>query len=378
MLAGTNTFTGGTSLAGGTLRVTNAASLGTGALTVAVSPTLAASTAHVFLPNAISISGGSSLNVNSATTPLFLNGVISGTGTLVASGGVTTLTNTNTYTGGTSIGTGANNVFTGLRIGYGGTTGALGTGAVAFGGAGNNLIYSRSNTLTISNVNPITGAGSVIVNGGTLTLSGGSANTYSGDTIVNGGTLTLSANNQQNIGSSRLLIYPGGVATNTTTHVFGIGSSTNVQLLGGSFTAGNSEFYTGNVDFAGGTLSGANEFRFSGSTTRTLNIIPSVNTSTIALRLNANGSGTNTVNFLVNNGPAADDLTMSRNISLATSVVKNGLGTLRFSATNGTASAYTGTTIFNAGVFIVDFTNSSTLLTNMLPSAVLRRSPAAI
>ncbi|MFD0895237.1 autotransporter-associated beta strand repeat-containing protein [Luteolibacter ambystomatis] len=364
-LSGTNSYSGGTTLSGGVLRVRNNLALGTGALAVDANATLASASGGPFvnLGNAVGIASGTTLSVDSGFGPLILSGAITGTGGALTttSSGVTTLAGTNTYTGVTTIGTGNQNIYSGIQIGYFGTTGSVGTGAVNFGGYGNNLIYTRTNAATMSNA--ITGAGNVVVKSGTLTLSGGSANTYSGDTVVQGGTLQLSVSNSQNIGSSRLLVYSGGTVTNTTTHVFGVGTSTNIQLLGGTFSAGNAEFYAGNLDLAGGTISGVNEFRNSGS--RTINVIPSATASTIDLRYSINGTGTNTTTFLVNDGPVANDLVISKNIVSGTSVVKSGLGTLR--STTSTAHGYTGSTVLNAGSFILDYSASS-LTSNMLNS----------
>ena len=76
--------------------------------------------------------------------------VISGTGALSQLGtGTTTLTGANTYTGTTTISAGT------LQIGAGGTTGALGTGAVTNNAT---LQFNRSDALTVANAISGTGA----------------------------------------------------------------------------------------------------------------------------------------------------------------------------------------------------------------------------
>ena len=90
-------------------------------------------------------------------------GVVSGAGTLSQLGaGTLTLTGTNTYTGGTTISAGT------LQVGNGGTTGALGPGAVVNDAA---LIFNRSNAHTVASA--ISGTGTVTKLGaGTTTLTG--------------------------------------------------------------------------------------------------------------------------------------------------------------------------------------------------------------
>ncbi|MCU0947639.1 MAG: autotransporter-associated beta strand repeat-containing protein, partial [Porphyrobacter sp.] len=95
-----------------------------------------------------------------------------GTGTL-------TLTGNSFHTGTTTISQGT------LQIGNGGTTGTLGLGNVVNDA---NLVFNRSNNLTIGNV--ISGSGTVTQSGsGMLTLTG--ANTFTGLTSVLGGTLMV-------------------------------------------------------------------------------------------------------------------------------------------------------------------------------------------
>ena len=106
-----------------------------------------------------------------------LPGDISGSGSLRQVGsGTTILTGNNSYTGGTTIAAGT------LQIGNGGTTGSI-VGDVVNDGV---LAFNRSNTLTLA-VN-ISGSGSVQqIGSGTTILTG--TNTYSGDTTVSSGRL---------------------------------------------------------------------------------------------------------------------------------------------------------------------------------------------
>ena len=97
-------------------------------------------------------------------------GVISGSGSLSKSGtGTLTLTGTNTYSGGTTISAGT------LQIGNGGSTGALGIGAVTNNAA---LVFNRSGDLLLPQA---------ITSTRTLTQSG------SGRTLLGAAALSLAA-----------------------------------------------------------------------------------------------------------------------------------------------------------------------------------------
>ncbi|SIT49909.1 Outer membrane autotransporter barrel domain protein (fragment) [Paraburkholderia piptadeniae] len=106
-------------------------------------------------------------------------GVIGGSGTLNQLGtGTTMLTGDNTYGGGTTIGAGT------LQLGNGGTSGSI-VGDVTDEGI---LAVDRADTLPLGG--RITGAGALLQQGtGTTVLTG--FNTYSGGTIISGGTLQL-------------------------------------------------------------------------------------------------------------------------------------------------------------------------------------------
>lgn len=382
ILSGANAYSGGTTVSAGLLRAVTTASLPgyntAGKVNVASGATLgvnvsgagqwsSADVAAVLSANAAGFVAGSAIGLDTTNSPapfVLTNGISGGLGLKKLGNGMLILPTAHTYSGGTTIGSGNVSIFSGIQIGDGGTVGGLGTGAIGFNGYGNNLVYARTNASSITSV--ISGTGSVIVKGGTLTLNPTAASTFTGDTIAYGGTIQFSTTNTANIGG-RLIVYPGATAANTTTHVFGIGTGTAVQLLGGTFAGNGNEFYIGNLDLAGATLGGTgNEVRMgagSAGVTRTINVLPSVVTSTLNRRLSVSALNANTGIFLVNDGPAVDDLIVSQNISSGTSIVKSGLGTLR--STTSIAHGYTGTTILNAGTFNLDFSGSS-LNGNML------------
>ncbi len=213
IVTGDNTYSGGTTISGGTLTVDHADSLGTG-----------------------TIANSSVLQVGEGE----LENTLSGTGSLVKTGtGELTLSGDNSYSGGTTI--------------TGGTLTAdhadsLGTGTIANSG----VLQVGEGELKKT----LSGTGSLVKNGtGELTLSGD--NTYSGGTTISGGTLT--ADHADSLGSgdidnSGVLQVGEGELENTLS-----GSGSLVKTGTGELTlSGDNNTYFGDTTIAGGTLIAAN------------------------------------------------------------------------------------------------------------------------
>ena len=209
-LSGANSYTGGTTLLGGTLRALNDSAIGTGPLTVnsqAGSSTLDLGNG-VNLGNSISLKTGLIVNNNAGTTSQ-LSGLISesggtfginktGTGTLILSGA-------NTFSGGVYVSN--DSTIRLLR-----TTPALGsgschrlrcadTGLLANGINVGNQIHLGNNftanvdtgTATLSGViDEVTSSHLTKTGAGTLVLSG--LNAYTGGSTISQGTLQGSSN----------------------------------------------------------------------------------------------------------------------------------------------------------------------------------------
>ncbi|ECY9824910.1 AIDA autotransporter-like protein ShdA, partial [Salmonella enterica subsp. enterica] len=214
-LSGANSYTGGTTISGGTLVASNVEALGSGDVT-----------------------NDAVLELNTGGD--FINS-IGGTGRVEKSGDETlTLSGSNTYTGGTLISGGtliASNVE------------ALGTGDV-----------TDNATLALNAggdfINNIGGTGRVEKSGDdVLTLSG--ANSYSGGTLISGGTLV--ASNVEALGTgdvtdnATLELNTGGDFTNN------IGGTGRVEKSGdGTLTLSGSNTYTGGTLISDGTLVASN------------------------------------------------------------------------------------------------------------------------
>ena len=223
ILTANNNYTGGTTIAGGTLQLGNGGTSG------------------AIVGN---VANNGILNFNRTDSVTFA-GLISGSGVVNQNGtGATILTANNTYTGGTAIAAGT------LQLGNGGTTGAI-VGNVANNGA---LVFDRSNTLTFAG--QISGSGSVSqIGAGTTVLTGN--NTYAGGTTISAGTLQLGdggssgaiLGNVTNNGAlafnrSDTVAFPGLISGSGVVNQIGAGTTI--------LTADNT--YTGGTTISAGTL----------------------------------------------------------------------------------------------------------------------------
>ncbi len=335
-----NTYTGGTTISGGTLVATNVDALGSGDVTN--NATLELNTGGTF-DNAIS---GSGQVVKSGDKMLTLSGANSYSGGTLISDGTLVASNVE------ALGTGdvTNNATLELNTGGDFTNNISGSGQVEKSGddaltlsgansySGGTLI--SDGTLVASNVealgtgdvtddatlelntggdfdNAISGSGQVVKSGDeTLTLSG--SNTYTGGTLISSGTLV--ANDVNALGT-------GDVTDNAVLEL----------NTGGDFI--NSIGGTGRVEKSGDetlTLSGSNTY--TGGTT--------INDGTlVATSVDALGSGDVTDNATLELNTGGD---FTNNIGGTGRVEKSGDGTLTLSGSN----TYTGGTTINDGTLV--------------------------
>ena len=317
ILAGANSYTGGTVISGGTLQLGNGGSTGS-------------------ILGDVSNAGVLAFNRNNDTT---FAGSISGTGAVVQSGpGTTFLTGSNSYSGGTTIASGtlrvagADALGSGsLTVGGGGTLRASGT--FTYGGPitlGNSVGASvqpaataatfavdAAQTLTLSGV--LSGAAGLTKAGdGVLILTG--ANTYSGMTTVSAGTLQIG--NGGTVGSI------AGDVVNNANLVF---NRSDTYAFTGSITGNGAVTFTG-----GGTV------LFSAPYTGPV----AVSATVVELQVGSNTSSP----FTVNTGGV-----LGGTASIGGLIVNSG-GTAAPGYSPGTLTV-NGTVAFNAGsVYSVDVT----------------------
>ena len=291
-----NTYTGGTTINGGTMIVTNAASLGaiTGRLTINSGTLEVAAGFSTSRPITLG-SAASTIQVDAGQTYTTANAV-SGSGALSKTGAGTLILNaSNTYSGGTNVtaGTlqmGANSVLpaTGLLTVSGGTldlknfsqttvgivvtggaivgTGSLstsssyalqsGTLSLGLGGSGG-LAKTTSGTVTLASADSYTGnttisAGKLIV----AALNGEALGGTSSITVGSGGTLLLGANNQ--INTAAALFLSGGTFAKGD-YAEGAANSVGLGALTLSASSSRLDFGTGTVgvlSFASFTAAG--------------------------------------------------------------------------------------------------------------------------
>ncbi|WP_296347944.1 autotransporter-associated beta strand repeat-containing protein [Reyranella sp.] len=363
VLTGANSYTGGTTVSGGTL--------------VGTTNTLKGDIVN---------NGIVQFNVNLSST---YSGNMSGTGALVVTGAVggqtLVLTGTNTYSGGTTV-TGSPSVTVSSDAALGSATGGItlsNQGTLRFG-ASFNLASTRAISMgtnggridtngfdtTISQ--SITGAGYLAKYGaGTLTFT--AANTFS-SLGIHGGVVVVSANNQLGAGTSAVSINTGGTLRTASSFVvnrfLGVYSGASVldvtnaaatlnwasQIYGtGALAkagAGTLVLHAGNT-FSGGTIISGGTLAINGDSALgaanggltfdggTLQFLAGFDVgSARAITLNASGGTVDTNGFSSGIlGP----------IGGSGGLTKIGAGTLTLSGTN----TYTGGTFLNAGTLAI-------------------------
>ncbi len=427
-LAGSNSYTGGTTLSGGQFNINNASALGTGSFTISGGSigntsggTIVLSTTgaenwngnFAFVgPNDLSLGTGAvALNNNPVVTVtqnnLIVGGVISGSDFLIKSGpGALTLAGSNTYSYGTTLYAGQLNINNAHALGNGGLTINGGTIANTSAGAitistataeswnadfaftGTNSLNLGFGNVTLYNNRTVTASsgtlvvGGVIADGGhnySLTESGGSgvlvlsgADTYGGGTTLSAGQLNI--NNPSALGTGTFTI-SGGTIGNAYGSAITL-SANNAQTWNGNFTfAGPNDLNlgTGTVSMnaactvtvasnnltVGGAISGSGSLTEAGAGTL---ILDGSNTytgsTTIAGGTLQLGDGTSS-NGSVSSGTITDNSmltiadptaeTATYDITGSGSLTKVGPGTLILVAT----STYTGGTTVGGGTLQV-------------------------
>ncbi len=317
VLSGNNTYSGGTTVTGGTLSISSDEHLGAAAGRLTLDGGTLQNTAAVMTARAITIGndgGGFQTDADLTST-----GGISGTGSVTKTGaGSLTLSGAspNTYTGATTIGQGT------LRAGAANTFSAV--SAVTLGGGATLDLNNFSQT-----IGSLAGFGFVALGAGTLTAGGdNTSTTFSG--VVSGdgglikigtGTLTLDRDNTHTGG---VTINAGTVRLDNGFHGLGADTATATVNSGGTLDLGGQGPIAQHVDLMGGMLT---------SSTGQALLRGTVTLGT---------GGTNTI------GSDGTSLTLEGAVGGDSVTIAGSAGRVYYRAAN----TYTGTTTINAGAVL--------------------------
>ncbi|MDZ7619613.1 MAG: autotransporter-associated beta strand repeat-containing protein [Patescibacteria group bacterium] len=333
VLTGANTYTGRTTVGGGTLRISSEQNLGANPLSATANQlTLAGGTLNATATFSLDdthrgitlAAAGGTISVNSGSTLTVAN-VIAGAGNLTASGtGTLALHAANTFTGTTFANNGTlalghvdalrNSTLTTATAGNVTFT-VAGTNTYALGGlAGNDTVALGANSIRVGSNHEttifsgnLTGTGGLTkVGNGTLNLT--TANSFSGDTRIEGGMIVLAnvnalQNSTLDTGDAGIQSANFTLAEGTTYNLGGLKGSANLDLALSHLSVGSNHQST---TFAG-VLQGA----FNNNLTK-------VGTGTLTLAGNNTHLGTTTVSAgsLVLGGTNLSSITVAAGANL--------------------------------------------------------------
>ncbi len=361
-LTGNNTYTGTTSVYGGTLEFVSGSLGPSGNIYLSGTSTLKWSEGNTQdISSRLRASGTIDATLDVGGNNVTFASGTGGTGTLLKAGsGTLTVTGTNYYTNVTILaGT--------LQVGAGGTTGWLSVGSIANNAS---LVFDRADQITFYSA--ISGTGSITKNGTNWLLLSGN-NTFTGGVTVNSGTLAFTSGA---LGSTGAITVAGNVTlvwngTNTddisgrlmfaedvTTTLaignnnvpfataFGNGSAASITKTGlGTLTL------TGDNTYTGGTRINAGTVAFASGGLASSGSVTVGGTSTIQW---LDGNSEDISGRLVLSNGVITTLAIGNNdVTLATAfgtgstaaITKTGEGALTLTGNN----AYTGGTRINAG-----------------------------
>ncbi|ASR43604.1 hypothetical protein BEN78_09690 [Xanthomonas citri pv. mangiferaeindicae] len=244
VLGGANTYAGGTTIAGGTVAISNDGNLGAATGGVTLDGGTLRALADLESDRAIAAQAGGA-TLDTQTHSVTLGGAIDGPGALTKTGaGTLTLTADNGYTGGTTISAGT------LQLGDGGTTGHI-VGDIVNNGT---LAIDRSDAVTLAGA--MSGTGHLTQMGaGTTVLTG--ANTHTGGTTISAGTVQVgdggtSGSLAGDIVNNAALVIDRADAVTLAGAISGTGHLTQAGTGTTVLTGDNT--YTGGTTISAGTL----------------------------------------------------------------------------------------------------------------------------
>ena len=326
ILAGANTYTGGTQINNGVLQIGNGGTSG--------------SVTGDVLNNAVL-----AFNRSDATT---FAGTITGSGAVRLLNGDLTLTADNAYTGLTNIAAGST-----LRLGNGGTTGGV-AGNIDNAGT---LVFNHSNAFDVAGA--ISGAGVIRQVGTGLTNLTGNSSGFAGTTRVENGTLAVNGTlggAVEILGDGRLQ-GAGTVGNTIVSSVIAPGNSIGTLNVAGNITFNAGSIFEVEVNAAGQSdrIVATGTATINGGTVKVLASAGAYAPSTTYTILTANGGRTGAFDGVTSNlaflTPSLTDdannvyLTMTRN---AVSFQNVGITPNQIASGQGTESLGLGNAVYDA------------------------------
>ncbi|MEO6846906.1 MAG: autotransporter-associated beta strand repeat-containing protein [Chthoniobacterales bacterium] len=292
IFVGSNSYTGATSISGGTLQIGNGGTTGSVSGDITDNGTLAFNRSDSFTYNNILSGTGGLSQIGTGTITLGSANTISGATTI--SSGAIQLSNANALQN-SSINVGvANGLQFGLGIGTFNIGGLSGSFDLALSDIGSNTINLQIGGVSTSSSysGNISGNGGITkVGSGNLTLSGN--NGYTGATAINAGTVNFASNS---LGNGGAIHFGGGTLQYGTGNTTDISGRTVTLNSGGATidTNNNNVVFAnaiGNSGTGGLTKIGAGKLTLSGHNTYSGNTTVSVGTVRATSDAGALGSG---------------------------------------------------------------------------------------
>ncbi len=302
VLNSANTFSGGTTISGGTLRVSTVDNvLGTGAITVSGSSTLATASGGGarILTNAVTINASQTLSLDGGYANLTLNGAISGSGPLSVGNGTSILGGTSpSFTGTIGLNSGSDTLSVPGTLSSGAISMSASSQTLSVGGSlsAPSLTASYAGTIsvpgTLSLAGPLTvsiAATETVSGAGTITADSVSVKNYS---TVNDSLTSLIVTNNFLLGDASS--QSGSFTQSAGTVKLNTSSSIGIRI--GHWNGGvNTSIYT----LSGGTLNAASVFNIGYDGNGSMIMSGGVANLTNGLALGTSGHGglTNTLYF---------------------------------------------------------------------------------
>ncbi|MEO5714831.1 MAG: autotransporter-associated beta strand repeat-containing protein [Luteolibacter sp.] len=379
--AGTNTYTGTTTIGSGTLSVAANANLGATAAPVTINGGTLTVTAGFTDTHVLTIgAGGGTINVNAGSGQFYLHtaGLLSGTGAL-------TLQKT---TGGTLAANSGNIRIDVANTGYTGNVIVQGGGIFEYGAAnavGTGATFTLNNEAELAVNSPVTAGNAITVAGGTnsvLSFENGTGGVFGG-TIALNANATIGLRDWYNYGTLR-----SGTISGVMSGTGGISVNTGTATGAGTLTLSGANTYTGATVVNAGTIKAG-----VASVANTSGAFGNNSAVTLA---NVGNAGMDITGFNTQIGSLAGGGATGGNVTLGAATLttggdgsstsyagaisgtgggltKTGAGTFTLSGVN----SYTGTTSVSTGTLAFSTSQSSIGSVTVADSAGLKVTAAA-